>query len=732
MPSNPSTNRIALRRRADLVISTQRQHGETVYVLKDPLSLRYFRLDDYEYAIFRMLNARSTYGQILQRLECDYPQLLITEPDVRAFVASLYHNALVIGDRPGQGLQLKQRHDLSRKQRRQALIRNVLAIRLPGFDPTALLNTIYPWSAWFFSKLSLFAVMASAIVALSVLAVQITTLPAELVAMHQYFGPGNWLLLALTLAITKMLHEFGHALSCRKFDGECHEIGVMLLVLTPCLYCDVSDSWLLSNRWHRAAIAAAGMYVEVMLASLATLVWANTDPGTVHYLALQVMLICGASTLLFNGNPLARYDGYYILADLVDVPNLRNEAAAALRAVVWRILTGVERQPCRPSWKLALFGLGVVLYRWVLLTCILWFLYQFFNAQGLDVVWQFIAATTLMAIVVTPLWRLIKELSKQEVRKQMKHRHVIATSAIAGSIAGIAFLLPLPCYVYSPCELRVAGATPVYAPRTASLERLFVAPGQAVQTGQPLAQLTNVDLDLETTRLESATQSHQMLLHRLKYQRYDNDDAASAIPQAEELLIATREQLDERRRDLAAMTLTSSRPGVVLVPHRKAHATDHLTLATWSGSPLDDKNASCVLAQGDVVCEVGDPKQLEAVLVVDQANVEELLLGQTADVVFDAYPWQTLRGEVGEIARQKLDQTPASLSVRAGGGVASKVDAQGVEHPISTSYTVRVPLAGQFSRLTPGMRGTAKIRVGQRTIANRLWQTLCRTFHFGL
>ena len=91
---------------------------------------------------------------------------------------------------------------------------------------------------------------------------------AKLPAFHEFFGMKNWLWLAVTLAITKVIHEFGHGLSCKRFGGECHEMGLMLLVLTPCLYCNVSDSWMLPSKWRRAAIGAAGMYVEIVMASV--------------------------------------------------------------------------------------------------------------------------------------------------------------------------------------------------------------------------------------------------------------------------------------------------------------------------------------------------------------------------------------------------------------------------------------------------------------------------------
>ena len=138
-----------------------------------------------------------------------------------------------------------------------------------------------------------------------------------------------WLLLAI--GAVKVLHELGHALACKHFGGEVRELGFMLLVFAPCLYCDVSDAWRLPSKWQRIAVSAAGMMVELVLAAVATIVWWYAQPGIVQLVALNVMIICTVNTLLINGNPLMRYDGYYILSDLVEVPNLWQRSREALR-----------------------------------------------------------------------------------------------------------------------------------------------------------------------------------------------------------------------------------------------------------------------------------------------------------------------------------------------------------------------------------------------------------------
>src|SRR5690606_25016290 len=207
---------------------------------------------------------------------------------------------------------------------------NVLAFRFKGFDPEPILNFIYPYTRWFFSKPAFIVSCLLVLSALTLVLVQFDTFQSRLPSFQSFFAAKNWLWLGLTLAVTKVLHDFGHGLSCKHFGGECHEIGVMFLVLTPCLYCNVSDSWMLPNRWHRAFIGAAGMYVEVVLASICTFVWWFTEPGLLNYICLNVMFVSSVSTILFNANPLLRYDGYYILSDILEIPNLRQKATSIL------------------------------------------------------------------------------------------------------------------------------------------------------------------------------------------------------------------------------------------------------------------------------------------------------------------------------------------------------------------------------------------------------------------
>ncbi len=257
-----------------------------------------------------------------------------------------------------------------------------------------------------FSKWAVVAWFALVLSAIGLVAVQYDVFQSKLPGFHQFFNVKNAFLLAVALAGTKVLHELGHGMSCKHFGGECHEIGVLVLVLTPCLYCNVSDSWMLPNKWQRAMIGAAGMYVELAIASVCTFIWWFSEPGLLNYLALSTMFVCSVSTVIFNGNPLLRYDGYYILSDIMEIPNLRQKSSEILNRKLSEWCLGIESPhdpflPERNQIFFALYTVAAAVYRWFITFSILWFLYQVFKPYRLEVVGQIIAGMALYSLSVS-------------------------------------------------------------------------------------------------------------------------------------------------------------------------------------------------------------------------------------------------------------------------------------------------------------------------------------------
>ncbi len=291
----------------------------------------------------------------------------------------------------------------------------------------------------------------------------------------------------------------------------------MFLVLTPCLYCNVSDSWMLPNRWHRAAIGAAGMYVELVLASIACFIWWFSVPGTLNYICLNVMFVSSVSTVMFNANPLLRYDGYYILSDVLEIPNLRQKASTILNRKLGKWCLGLEEPedpflPQRRQWLFATYTVASAIYRWVVTFSILYFLNRVFEPYGLKVLGQAIAMGALYGLLIQPLWNVYKFFKVPGRLGKVKSLRVYGTLVVIfGAIAAVGFI-PLPSHVYCSLEVQARNAASVYVSVDGILEKVLVRPGDRVTEGQLLAQLKNIDVDIKIEELKGQRDVYQAQL----------------------------------------------------------------------------------------------------------------------------------------------------------------------------------------------------------------------------
>ena len=737
-----SARRLSLRKRPDLVAQRQRYEGETYWVIKDPVGLNYFRFREEEFFLLNQLDGTASLDEIKERFEAEFPPQKITLEELQQFLGMLHRSGLVVADVPEQGYHLLRRRRERRKKELIQAFSNILAVRFKGIDPERILTALYPYVRWAFHPVTFLLCVILWISALLLVLVEFNVFLSRLPTFQQFFTPTNALWLAAVLAVTKVIHEFGHGLSCKHFGGECHEMGVMFLVLTPCLYCNVSDSWMLPSRWHRAAIGAAGIFVELTLAALATFVWWFSEPGLLNHLALNVMFICSVSTVMFNGNPLLRYDGYYVLSDLLEIPNLRQKATQILSRHAAHLFLGLEPQddPFLPQRNHGLFitySVAAVIYRWVVVISILLFLNRLFKPYRLEIIGQAIAAASLYGLLVQPLYQLFKFLRVPGRWSQVKKPRLYMTLAGLAAVLAFIFFVPLPYHVMCTCEIQPRDGIPIYVEVPGRLDEVQVRPGDRVQAGQELARLSDSDLDYQIARLQTLVNQYEVRLTSLERRRFDDPAAAAEIPSLREAYQTAKGQLAERLRDRERLVLRAAADGTVYPPPWKARReTPETTLAEWSATPLEPRNLGAYLRAGDLFCLIGDPQQMEAVLIVDQADVDFVRSGLSVRIKLDELPSQTFRGEIAEVAKRQAEAASIRLSGKAGGEVATKTDPEtGLEKPISISYQARVPLENDSEMLFPGLRGRAKIRTDPAnwlTLAQRFWRIVTRTFNFRL
>ena len=732
-----SARALPIRKRPDLIAQRQNYLGRSYYVVKEPVGLNYFRFQEEEFAILQMLDGHISLDEIKERFEAEFPPQKITLEELQQFLGMLHRSGLVVSEVPGQGRQLRKRRDERKRKETLAAVTNILCIRFKGFDPERVLNRLYPWVRWFFSPLCFALCCFLALSAALLVTVQFDIFRAKLPEFHQFFSIHNAFLLAGVLGVTKVMHEFGHGLMCKHFRGECHEMGIMVLVLTPCLYCNVSDSWMLPNKWARAAIGAAGIYVEVVLASLCTFLWWFSQPGLFHNVCLNVMFISSVSTIIFNANPLLRYDGYYVLADLVEIPNLRQKATSILTRRLGEWCLGLESPedpflPQRNQLFFALYSIAAAGYRWLVTFSICWFLYKLFQSYDLKVVGQTVVMASLWSLLGMPLYQVGKFFYVPGRIEQVKKTHFYTSLGLLAVVLLAVFFLPLPHSVICTLELQARDAHPVYVVVPGTLREVDVKPDQEVAEGQVLARLHSVEIDLKVAELEGKANEYRTRRQSLMQQSFRDPQTAGQISQVQEALKTVEDELKKQKRDQERLELRSPVAGTVLPPTatpRREVGDERLPV--WSGTPLDRENLGAHLESNVLFCQVGDPKRLEAVLVVDQADRNIIRDRQRVDIKLEGFASTTLHSEVAEIAASELKVTPQRLLTRFGGEVPSKTDPQtGLETPQSTSYQARVPIDDPDGLFRLGLRGQARVYTDWLPLGTRLWRLVAHTFNF--
>jgi len=512
-PANDLERRkqVRVRLRRDLGIEAQKYEGRTYHVVKDPVSLRYYRLKDNEYFLLQYLDGKRTLEDAQKEYEIRYRPDRLKLEDVESFAQQLINAGLAQNESPRAGKQLYDQRNKRRRSEWMQTLTNILYIKIPVFDPDALLKRMLRWVGWIFS-LWFFALSVGLMLSAAFLvATHFDTFRSKLPEQHMFFRFQTIAYMWVALGAVKIIHEFGHGLSCKVFGGEVHEMGALLLCLSPALYCNVSDAWTLPNKWHRIIISAAGIYVELVIAAIATFVWWNSAAHPfVNNLALSLMVVCSISTVVFNANPLMRYDGYYVLADWLEIPNLRERSNRFLKNLVLEHCLGVEAtpEPYMAMWRRILFvsyAVGSYIYRWVVTFAILWFLYSFLRPYKLEVISQLLALGAAASMAGWPLYRMGKAIYRRGRLPDMKSWRVLASAAVVTALLLFVFLVPVPVSRIRGNALVQAdplATGKVYVRRDSILTKLNVRAGDFVEAGEVLAEFRDPELEGDLLKAE--------------------------------------------------------------------------------------------------------------------------------------------------------------------------------------------------------------------------------------
>jgi putative peptide zinc metalloprotease protein len=728
---------LLLRARRDLVTEPIDFRGARYWSIKDPLSLKYYQLCDEELFILKLLDGGNSLEEIRTRFESRFAPRKLDSNQLHAFLGTLHREGLATASAEGQAEPLLERRRQAQRRQLVQSLTNILAIRFQGIDPEPLLQWLYPKLRWIFSRPVVIASWLFMLAAILLVTVNSQTFVTNLPRFQAFFSFENLILMALVLAGCKVIHEFGHALTCKRFGGECHELGIMFLVFTPCLYCNVSDAWMIRSKWRRIAISAAGIYVELLLAAACTFLWWFSQPGLLNAICLNVMFVCSVSTLLFNGNPLLRYDGYFVLADFVEMPNLRQQSQTLFQQTARRWCFGIESSD---SWivskrhRAAIMGYGLasLAYRWLLVGGILFVAYKTLEPHRLQILAQLLGVFVISTMVFVPVWQMVHGSRDPRIaRRGSWGRRLLLCFVVAGLLWAVG-LLPVSKDIAAPVVIEPAGADWIHTTVPGRLiQRARI--GQHVTQGETLAELVNSELDRKVVQLTGQRDVQRLHVEQLKRRRVrdqsgDLAGAGSRFVIALESLAASERELARALEDQAQRRIIAPSTGTVLAPRSRPAAEDSISLPTWSGCPLDGRNAGCFLERGTTLCIIGNPDQLQAILVVEQGDIERIRPGQSVRILLDELHQEVIHAKVQEVSELELDAAPPELAAKR----LIATESAGNLAPLGVYYAVSVTLP-QCSRPPPlWSSGRAKIEAEPRTLGKIVYEALCRTFRIDL
>ncbi len=731
----PSSQRpVPLLMRADLKIERIPYQKASSWVIKDPITLKYYRFQPEQYRILELLDGQRNLEQIRDEFHRDFPAANLTLEEIQSLISDLYRSGLAYSNRLGQGAALLKQKREQMVKKLLGTLRNILYLRVPGWDPERTLTFLHPYFQWMFSPFGVVLAVGTALAAGGLLAVQFDEFQHRLPEFRQFFGWPNLLYMWLVLGAAKIIHEFGHGLTCNHFGGECHEMGVMLLVFSPCLYCDVSDSWMLKNKWKRIMIGAAGMYIEIWLSSLAIFAWWFTQPGLVHHLCLNLFFVSTVTTVIFNANPLMRYDGYYMLADWLEIPNLRPKADRLMRETFAWYCLGIEARPDpfmpqRGKGWFILFAIASAIYRWFILFAITLFFYTFLKPYGLQSIGVAMAVVSVVSIAASLVYTVYQLISTPR-RDPMSTRKVSVSLVLLALLVGAGLMIPFPWSLEAALVIEPHDVQSVYVVTPGRLVSLHVKPGQTVKRGDLLAKLTNFEKEQEYRRLqrEAAVQKIEIELQHSLQER-----AREKL--AREKLQTIEEQLADYADQLAKLTIVAPCDGVVVSPPRTPEPKldpMRAKLPRWHGTPLSPRNRDCFLEPRTHLLSIAPDGKFQAVLLVDQADRNDLSEGQKVRLKLDHLPERTFKGKIADISIRHVDFAPRELSNKYEGDVPTVTDPEGREKLTSPAYQASVVLDEDVDLFRSGFRGRAKFVVAHRSAGDWLARYLRRTFHFRL
>ncbi|MHB8974746.1 MAG: efflux RND transporter periplasmic adaptor subunit [Pirellulaceae bacterium] len=683
----------------ELVFAPQQHAGAIYYHIEAPSKGQFYRVGYPEYVFLSLLDGRTPFAQAVTLSARALGAQALSQPQALEVALWLLENGLArFADDPATPWQTAG----ASRCKISGVLRglNPFWMKIALFRSDRLLASLLSLTGWLFAPW----MTVLGLVLIGVGMAGIGTHWSEFIASsHLIFSPRNWLSMAIAWAVLKFVHELGHALVCKRHGGEIREAGLIFILLAPAAFVDVTSSWRFASKWQRIHVAAAGMYVELVLAALAAMVWSQADSVVLRHLLFNMIVMASVSTLAFNANPLMRFDGYYIFADLLEIPNLATEGVRFVRQLGAYVFYG-RMLPSREllggrGWVVRIYGLAAWLWRLVVCVSLLATASVLFKGAGL--VLGVVGAACWFG---KPLVQIVGELYRHYHESPLLLlRAGIVAVASAGILGATLVWLPWPATVTAPVVVEYTDLSNVRSGAVGFIDRIYVSDGQQVEIGDLLLELRNDELQTEFCELQSAL-SQADVLHRAAL---DEHDAARA-----QVALGNRRALVERFAEIQRQ-----RDGLRI----HAPVAGHIVARSLGNT------VGTYVEEGTELLAVGDERSKELLVSVSHEQIEDVLplLGQPV-----RFRCGGIRVDVGTLTRlepRASRQLPhPALSAAVGGPLSvSQADA-GDERTegrlVQPQFPGVIAVSPETSmRLACGERGYALLGFSRESIGQHVW-----------
>jgi putative peptide zinc metalloprotease protein len=527
--------------RANARIHRHVYQGTTWHVLEDATTGRFHRFPPSINHLIGLLDGSRTVEEAWIAAAETLGDELPNQSEMVRLLAHLNNLGLLLGGDPVQTSEIEQRRRTLERAHWLQYLKSPLSVRIPLFDPDRLLHSLAAALAPLLSPLG--AVLWCGLILTGIMLAILNWQPLTSNILDRVLSRDNVLLMALVFPFVKIIHEFGHGLAVKRFGGECHEMGILLLALFPVPYVDASTASGFTHKPQRVLVGSAGVLIELALAAVAMIVWVWSGPGLVHAIAYNVIVIASISTLIVNGNPLLRFDGYYVLMDILEIPNFGTRSNQYYGYLIQRYLFGNAnaQSPAQNGYErfwFALYGPASFVYRWIVVVSLILIVGAKFLVVGV-----MLAAWAVVTSIVLPLSKMLKMLFAGPELAACRGRAIAVSLAAVLALALAVGVVQVPRRAMAEGVVWVPESHWVRAGAEGVVEKLAVKVNQPVSSGEVLLVLENEQLRANVAKAAARAEEARLRRDAMRDRRSDFMAAQEELAQAEEELRIEREKL---------------------------------------------------------------------------------------------------------------------------------------------------------------------------------------------